>query len=106
MRKFLQFNCFIWIEKRLSVVNIIIDFIFTLGEDTCQQQRPPSEHIYFSIESESDYNSTLATAPNASNELSNPQVMQNTVSVHRQSVAAQQWRLTGSHKNTAQPYMV
>lgn len=102
MRKFLQFNCFIWIEKRLSVVNIIIDFIFTLGK----QQRPPSEHIYFSIESESDYNSTLATAPNASNELSNPQVMQNTVSVHRQSVAAQQWRLTGSHKNTAQPYMV
>lgn len=103
MRKFLQLNCFIWIEKSLSVINIIIDFIFTLGD---QQQRPPSEHIYFSIESESDYNSTLATAPNASNELSNPQVMQNTVSVHRQSVAAQQWRLTGSHKNTAQPYMV
>lgn len=95
----------------MSVVNIIIDFIVTLGEDhplhsQNQQQRPPSEHIYFSIESESDYNSTLATAPNASNELSNPQAMQNTVSVHRPSVAAQQWRLTGIHKNTAQPYMV
>lgn len=66
-----------------------------------QQQRPPSEHIYFSIES--DYNSTLA--PNAGNEFVNSQTNLNTNSIHRPSVAAQQWRLTGN-KNSAQPYMV
>lgn len=92
---------------------VVIDFIVTLGDDQShhplqsqnQQQRPPSEHIYFSIES--DYNSTLAPTPNVGNEPhGNPQATQNTISVHRPSVAAQQWRLTGTHKNSAQPYMV
>lgn len=68
-----------------------------------QQQRPPSEHIYFSIES--DYNSTLAPDPNVGNEFVNSQTNLNTNSIHRPSVAAQQWRLTGN-KNSAQPYMV
>lgn len=76
-------------------------------------QRPPSEHIYFSIES--DYNSTIA-----GNEFINGQsaniggasnAQQN--SVHRPSIAAQQWRLTSTHKNSSsssssspQPHMV
>lgn len=67
-----------------------------------QQQRPPSEHIYFSIES--DYNSTQAPEPNAATEFINSQTTLNTNSTHRPAVAAQQWR-TGN-KNSAQPYMV
>lgn len=70
-----------------------------------QQQRPPSEHIYFSIES--DYNSTLP--PNDSNsghEFVTTQSTLNTNSVHRPAaVGTQQWRLTGN-KNCTQPYMV
>lgn len=71
-----------------------------------QQHRPPSEHIYFSIES--DYNSAMASAP-PGNEFINSQTALNTTnSIQRPSMAAQQWRLTGTHnKNSAQqPYMV
>lgn len=94
-----------------------------------QHQRPPSEHIYFSIES--DYNST-----NAGNEFINSSggtstsagqsaAIANTAtgvialnaqknSIHRPSIAAQQWRLTSNHKNSStsssssspQPHMV
>lgn len=70
-----------------------------------QHQRPPSEHIYFSIES--DYNSTLATASNVGNDITNSPANLNTNSIHRPAMATQQWRLTGTHKNSAQqPYMV
>lgn len=79
-------------------------------------QRPPSEHIYFSIES--DYNST-----NAGNEFmnssgggggsgtsagqSNIAAMQQN-SIHRPNMTAQQWRLASTHKNSSspQPHMV
>lgn len=68
-----------------------------------QQQRPPSEHIYFSIES--DYNSALA--PNAANhEFLSTQPL-NSNSIHRPSAPPGTWRIPGTHKNGAQqPYMV
>lgn len=66
-----------------------------------QQQRPPSEHIYFSIES--DYNST-----NAGTEFLNSAATLNTTNpIHRPTVPTQQWQLIGTHKNSAQqPHMV
>lgn len=68
-----------------------------------QQQRPPSEHIYFSIES--DYNSALtAPPPPNGNEFMHTQ---HTLPTNSHRPSPQQWRLTGTHKNSAQqPYMV
>lgn len=65
-----------------------------------QQQRPPSEHIYFSIES--DYNSTLAPTPNSGNEFIKTQTTLNTNPVHRPVVTPQQYHLTGTKKSGAQ----
>lgn len=95
-------------------MHILIDFIITPGDDQVHhhpmhsqsqnhQHRPPSEHIYFSIES--DYSSTMPSAPNIGNEVASSQFTSNTNSIQRP--AAQQWRLTGTQKNSAtQPYMV
>lgn len=70
------------------------------------QQRPPSEHIYFSIES--DYNSTVAPVLNNDEEYSNSaSAILNTNSIQRQTINTQEWRQTGTHKSSGQqPYMV
>lgn len=106
-----------------------------LGDDQSQHypmhsqnqhhQRPPSEHIYFSIES--DYNSTNAGNEfiNSSGTSTSTGQSSNTAagiialnaaqhnSMHRPSIGAQQWRLTTNHKNSSsssssspQPHMV
>lgn len=122
--------------NKFICVEIVIEFSFmekqniyihTPGDDQSQQhyplhsqnlhQRPPSEHIYFSIES--DYNST-----NGGNEFLNSSGTSGTSTIgqsnmavghqqqnsfHRPSIAAQQWRLTSTHKNSSsspQPHMV
>lgn len=68
------------------------------------QQRPPSEHIYFSIES--DYNSAMIGV-GGSNLPTHESMPQQTNAVHR----PQQWRIhtnnsTHKHNNPQQPYMV
>lgn len=91
----------------------VIDFHYKIpGEDQShhyplhiqnQQHRPPSEHIYFSIES--DYNSALGTA-NAATEFMNSAAAAttlNTNQIHRPTVPTQQWQLIGTHKNSTQP---
>lgn len=132
------------VKFTLSMDKIVIRFPFivsthtkknrtrsdTVGDDQSQHyplhsqnphhQRPPSEHIYFSIES--DYNSTNAGHEfiNSSGTSTGPTAAQNIIalnaqqnSMHRPSIGAQQWRLTSNHKNSSsstssspQPHMV